>query len=105
MPQVMVTGAAGYIGSIVVQALMRSGYDILGIDDLSRGHRAAIDEGLTFYRIRAGDYDGLDRILQGSPVDAVVHLLPDTSAPPSPSPSPASTTPTTSATALRFSSA
>ena len=74
MPQVMVTGAAGYIGSIVVQALMRSGYDILGIDDLSRGHRAAIDEGLTFYRIRAGDYDGLDRILQASPVDAVVHL-------------------------------
>ena len=74
MPQVMVTGAAGYIGSIVVQALMRDGYDILGIDDLSRGHRAAIDEGMTFYRIRAGDYDGIERILQGSPVDAVVHL-------------------------------
>ena len=74
MPQVMVTGAAGYIGSIVVQALMRVGYDILGIDDLSRGHRAAIDEGITFYRIRTGDYDAIDRILQNSPVDAVVHL-------------------------------
>ncbi len=74
MPQVMVTGAAGFIGSIVVQALRDSGYDILGIDNLARGHRAAIDEGITFYRVNAGDYDALDRILQQSPVDAVVHL-------------------------------
>lgn len=74
MPQVMVTGAAGYIGSVVVRALLSGGYDILGIDDLSRGHRAAIDEGITFYRVRAGDYEAIDRILQQSPVDAVVHL-------------------------------
>lgn len=74
MPQVMVTGAAGYIGSVVVQALMRSGYDILGIDDLSRGHRAAIDEGITFYRVQAGDHDAVARIMDRSPIDAVVHM-------------------------------
>ncbi|MCY4625737.1 MAG: UDP-glucose 4-epimerase GalE [Chloroflexi bacterium] len=74
MPQVMVTGAAGYVGSIVVQALKKSGYDILGIDNLARGHRAAIDEDMTFYRVNAGDSDAIDRIMQQSPIDAVVHL-------------------------------
>ena len=74
MPQVMVTGAAGYIGSVVVQALLRSGYDILGIDNLTRGHRAAIDEGMTFYRVSSGDSTAVERIMEQSPVDAVVHL-------------------------------
>lgn len=74
MPQVMVTGVGGYIGSIVVQALMQRGYDILGIDTLARGHRAAIAEGMTFYRVSAGDSDAIDRLLEQSPVDAVVHL-------------------------------
>ena len=61
--QVMVTGAAGYIGSVVVQALLRSGYDILGIDNLTRGHRAAIDEGMTFYRVSAGDSTAIEQHL------------------------------------------
>ncbi len=74
MPQVMVTGAAGYIGSIVVQALMQGGYDVLGIDDMSRGHRAAVDESMTFYRVRTGDHDAIARIMDRSPVDAVVHM-------------------------------
>lgn len=74
MPQVMVTGAAGYIGSIVVQALMREGYDVLGIDDMSRGHRAAVDEAMTFYRVRTGDHDAISRIMGQSPIDAVLHL-------------------------------
>lgn len=74
MPQVMVTGAAGYVGSIVVQALMGNGYDVLGIDNLSRGHRAAIAEGMTFYRVSAGDETAIERIMQQSPIDAVVHL-------------------------------
>ena len=74
MPRVMVTGAAGYIGSVVVQALLRNGYDILGIDNLSRGHRAAIDESMTFYRVSAGDTAALERIFDQSPVDAIVHL-------------------------------
>ncbi len=74
MPQVMVTGVAGYIGSIVAQELKLSGYDVLGIDNLSKGHRAAIGEDMTFYRVNTGDYDAIDRILQQSPVDAVVHL-------------------------------
>ncbi len=74
MPQVMVTGVGGYVGSIVVQALMERGYDILGIDNLSRGHRAAIAEGMTFYRVNAGDTAAIDRLFDQSPVDAVVHL-------------------------------
>ena len=53
---------------------MRDGYDVLGIDDMSRGHRAAIDEGITFYRVRTGDHDAVARIMDRSPIDAVVHL-------------------------------
>ncbi|MCR4376177.1 MAG: NAD-dependent epimerase/dehydratase family protein, partial [Acidobacteria bacterium] len=41
--RVLVTGGAGYIGSHTVLALAEAGYDVSVYDDLSAGHRAAVD--------------------------------------------------------------
>ena len=38
----LVTGGAGYIGSVVAKQLIAAGHDVVVLDDLSRGHAAAI---------------------------------------------------------------
>src|SRR5205809_901309 len=40
--KVLVTGGAGYIGSIVATRLLASGHDVVVLDNLERGHRAAV---------------------------------------------------------------
>ncbi len=74
MPLIMVTGAAGFIGSVVTQALLKEGHEVLSVDNLSRGHRSAIFEGTTFFRISIGDGPALDKLFEQFKVDAVVHL-------------------------------
>jgi UDP-glucose 4-epimerase len=43
--KLLVTGGAGYVGSVVAKQLLQRGDDVTVLDDLSRGHRAAIPEG------------------------------------------------------------
>jgi UDP-glucose 4-epimerase len=43
--KLLVTGGAGYIGSVVAQQLIDEGHEVVVLDDLSRGHRAAVPEG------------------------------------------------------------
>lgn len=45
---VLVTGGAGYIGSHTVKALLHEGHKVVVIDNLSRGHRAAVPESVPF---------------------------------------------------------
>ena len=40
MKNILVTGGAGYIGSIITQKLIISGYNVIVIDNLSTGHRS-----------------------------------------------------------------
>jgi UDP-glucose 4-epimerase len=42
--KLLVTGGAGYIGSIVVQQLLGGGHEVVVLDDLSRGHREAVSK-------------------------------------------------------------
>ena len=60
----MVTGAAGFIGSIVTQTLLKEGIEVLSVDNLSRGHRLAIAEGAIFYRISIGDGAALENLFE-----------------------------------------
>jgi UDP-glucose 4-epimerase len=46
--KLLVTGGAGYIGSIIAQQLLAGGHEVVVLDDLSRGHRAAVPEGARF---------------------------------------------------------
>jgi UDP-glucose 4-epimerase len=71
MPKILVTGGAGYIGSITTHHLLRRGYDVLVVDDLSRGHRNNVPpERLRVLRLQ--NTAALVPLLEG--VDAVVHF-------------------------------
>jgi UDP-glucose-4-epimerase GalE len=69
--RILVTGGAGYIGSHTVRQLLRRGYDVTVIDDLSRGYRHNV-EARQFHQLRIQDTDALTRLLAGQ--DAVIHF-------------------------------
>jgi UDP-glucose-4-epimerase GalE len=71
MPKILVTGGAGYIGSITTYHLLGRGFEVLVADDLSRGHRDAVPANLLNV-IRLQDTTALAKLLEG--VDAVVHF-------------------------------
>jgi UDP-glucose 4-epimerase len=72
--RVLVTGGAGYIGSVVVDQLVARGSRVVVLDDLSTGHRAAVAEGATWVEGSIGDRGAVERLLARHPVDAIVHL-------------------------------
>jgi len=71
---VLVTGAAGYIGSIVTEELIRESYTVIALDNLKEGHREAVDPEAIFVQVDLGNLEDLDEVLRRYPVDAVMHL-------------------------------
>ncbi len=71
MPKILVTGGAGYIGSITTHHLLQRGFEVVVADDLSKGHREAIPANLLNV-VRLQDTAALTKLLEG--VDAVVHF-------------------------------
>ncbi len=71
---IMVTGGAGYIGSHVVKALVDENYDVAVIDNLSTGHRAALPEGIPFYRIDLVEENKLQTLFAELQPKAVLHF-------------------------------
>lgn len=71
--RVLVTGGAGYIGSHVVKALRVAGYDVVVVDNLTRGHRQAV-AGVPFVEADLLDRAALDWLLATYPVEAVLHF-------------------------------
>ncbi len=74
MPTTLVTGGAGYIGSVTVEALRARGETVHVLDNLSTGHRAAVDPGVPFHRVDLRETAAVLRVLQESGADAVVHF-------------------------------
>ena len=78
---VMVTGGAGYIGSHAVKRLLAEGHKVVILDNLSRGHRAAVDQLLTissdrcsFVQADTGDRDAVYKAMIDHKVDSVMHF-------------------------------
>lgn len=71
---VLVTGGAGYIGSVVAEALVLAGQGVVVYDNLYRGHRDAVPEGAQFAYGDLHDGVALRRALRDHRVDAVVHM-------------------------------
>ena len=73
MGRVLVTGGAGYVGSHVVRFLQDAGSEVVVLDDLSFGHRAAAGAA-EFVQGDCGDATVLDAIMDDGGIDAVVHM-------------------------------
>lgn len=69
---IVVTGGAGYVGSVTCAALLEAGHTVIAIDDLSEGHQESIPQGATLIRGDIANFDTLIPVDQQ--VDAVVHL-------------------------------
>ncbi|HYY92986.1 MAG TPA: UDP-glucose 4-epimerase GalE [Pyrinomonadaceae bacterium] len=71
---ILVTGGAGYIGSVMVEQLIEAGERAVVLDDLSRGHRGAVDEAVPFYEGRTGDRELVARLCREQEVEACIHF-------------------------------
>jgi UDP-glucose 4-epimerase len=76
-----VTGGAGYIGSVATRQLAARGDEVVVVDNLSQGHRAAVPEGVRFDRLDTTDRDRLVAFVQDWRPDAVLHFAALTIAP------------------------
>jgi len=72
--RVLVTGGAGYIGSVVTAQLLAKGCEVIVCDNLSHGSKRAIPAGANVVIADTADRAALDRIFTGQRIDAVVHL-------------------------------
>lgn len=70
----LVTGGAGYIGSVTVELLRKRGEEVVVLDDLCHGHRAALDAEVPFYRGKVSDAALVGRIVSEHGVDACIHF-------------------------------
>ena len=71
---VFVTGGAGYIGSICVEELLNAGHAVTVYDNLTEGHRSAVNPRAEFVHGCLSDEAGLTRAVQASQAEAVMHF-------------------------------
>src|SRR4051812_30220771 len=73
----MVTGGAGYIGSVVADELLRQGHEVVVFDNLAKGHPESVPDGAAFVRGELADGDAVRTALRAHRVEAVVHMAAD----------------------------
>lgn len=71
---VLVIGGAGYIGSHCVRQLIEAGHNPIVLDNLVYGHRAALKEGVKFYKGNLEDKEFVGKILDAEKIDIVMHF-------------------------------
>ena len=71
--RVLVTGGAGYVGSVSVELLVAAGHDVTVLDDLSSGHRGAVADGADLVDGPYTDATSVARLLEVRRIDAVLH--------------------------------
>jgi UDP-glucose 4-epimerase len=70
---ILVTGGAGYVASVSVEAFLAAGHEVTVLDDLSTGHRGAVGEGARFILGSYGDSAAVASLLEAHRIDAVLH--------------------------------
>ena len=72
--RILVTGGAGYIGSVVAAELLAAGHDVVVFDNLSMGHRAAVPARATFIEGDLSNRTAIDRLFAAQSIDGVMHF-------------------------------
>ncbi|HEV7206104.1 MAG TPA: UDP-glucose 4-epimerase GalE [Jatrophihabitans sp.] len=69
--RVLVTGGAGYVGSVVTAQLLAAGHEVVVVDDLSTGHADAVPQGAVFHNLSIA---ALDPVLGDWNIEAAIHF-------------------------------
>jgi len=72
--RILVTGGAGYIGSVIVDQLLERGWSVVVLDDLSTGHRAAVARGASFIQGGVGNKELVEAVLDREQIEAIIHM-------------------------------
>lgn len=72
--EILITGGAGYIGSVVGEHLQTLGYSLVVLDDLRDGKKEAVPASATFYAANFSDENILDTIFTTHNITTVIHL-------------------------------
>ncbi len=75
--RILVTGGAGYIGSVIVEKLVMAGHEAIVYDNLQKGHAAAVAEGARFIRADLAENATIRAALEGNAIEAVIHMAAD----------------------------
>ena len=71
--RVLVTGGAGYVGSVSVERLIDAGHEVVVLDDLTTGHRESVPPRASLEVGSYGDPETIARLLERARVDAILH--------------------------------
>jgi len=74
MERVLVTGGAGYVGSVCVARLLDRGYAVDIVDDLSAGHVEAVPAGAELHKFEIGNREEMSRLVSSKKFDSVFHF-------------------------------
>jgi UDP-glucose 4-epimerase len=72
--KVFVTGGAGYIGSVCVEELLNAGHTVVVYDDLSEGHRSAVDARAQFVPARPAEPGNIAAAVKSAQPEAILHF-------------------------------
>ncbi len=76
---ILITGGAGYIGSILTEELLKEGHEVITIDDLQQGHKEAVPPNAEFICADICQKEDLEDIFRRFKIDAVVHMAAEAS--------------------------
>ena len=72
--RVLVTGAAGFMGSHVAEGLLAAGHEVVGVDDLSGGFRENLVPSVRFLQLDLRDPAATERVVRDDPPEVLCHL-------------------------------